>query len=191
MLKYYLCLYLLLYLIQTFAQNSRITKQGFEESGDTWPIEIFSTPPCTDQDDSWNYHSVLGNILPIEGNHFWGIQDLNGNCGSSDFEYIELTSYHIADFRNVRLSFEVLVQGFDNGDDMKYELWFDGKSQGEVLFIDGQNDLSYEQWTTVSVEIPNNISFIKLRISIKQNGSDFGGLDHILLEGDQDIPCSS
>ncbi len=191
MLKYYLCLYLLLYLIQSFAQNSLITKQGFEESGDSWPIEIFSTPPCTDQGDSWNYHSALGNILPMEGNHFWGIQDLNGNCGSSGFEYIELTSYHIADFRNVRLSFEVLVQGYDNGDDMKYELWFDGKSQGEVLFIDGQNDLSYEQWTTISIEIPNTISLIKLRISIKQNGSDIAGLDHIRLEGDPIIPCSS
>ncbi len=142
MLKYYLCLYLLLHLIQTFAQNTLIAKHGFEESGDTWPVEMISTPPCTEQDDTWNYHSALGNILPLEGNYFWGIQDLNGDCGSSDFEFIEFTSYNIAEFRNVRLSFEVLVQGYDNGDDMKYELWLNGESQGEVVFIDGQNDLS-------------------------------------------------
>lgn len=191
MLKYYLCLYLLLYLVQTFGQNTLIAKQGFEASGDTWPIEIISTPPCTDQDDTWDYHSFLGNILPTEGNHFWGIQDLNGNCGSPDFEYIELAAYPIADFRNVMLSFDVMVQGYDNGDDMKYELWLDGKSQGEVLFIDGQNDLSYEQWATVNIEIPNTVLFIKLRISIKQNGADIAGLDNFRLEGDPVIPCSA
>ena len=190
MLKYYLCLYLLLYLIQTFAQNSLIAKHGFEESGDTWAVEMISTPPCTEQDDTWNYHSTLGNIQPTEGNYFWGIQDLNGNCGSSGFEYIEFASYNIADFRNVTLSFEVLVQGYDNGDDMKYELWLDGKSQGEVLFIDGQNDLSHEQWTTVGIEIPNATSLIKLRISVKQNGSDLAGLDNIKLEGDRVSPCT-
>ena len=190
MLKYYLCLYLLLYLIQTFAQNSLIAKHGFEESGDTWAVKMISTPPCTEQDDTWNYHSTLGNIQPTEGNYFWGIQDLNGNCGSSGFEYIEFASYNIADFRNVTLSFEVLVQGYDNGDDMKYELWLDGKSQGEVLFIDGQNDLSYEQWTTVGIEIPNATSLIKLRISVKQNGSDLAGLDNIKLEGERVSPCT-
>ena len=190
MLKYYLCLYLLLYLVQTFAQNSLIAKHGFEETGDTWPIEIISTPPCTEQDDSWNYHTILGNILPIEGNYFWGIQDLNGNCGSSGFEYIEFATFNIADFRNVTLSFDVMVQGYDNGDDMKYELWLDGDSQGEVLFIDGQNDFSYDQWTKVSIEIPNAISMVKLRISIKQNGSDNAGLDNIRLEGEPISPCS-
>ena len=191
MLKYCLCLYLLLYLVQTFAQNSAIAKHGFEEKGDTWPIEFISTPPCSQQDDTWNYHTILGNILPIEGNYFWGIQDLNGNCGSSDFEYIEFTSFNIADFRNVTLSFNVMVQGYDNGDDMKYELWLDGESQGEVLFIDGQNDFSHDQWTTVSIEIPNAASFVKLRISIKQNGADIAGLDNIQLEGDPISPCST
>jgi hypothetical protein len=190
MLKYYLCLYLLLYLVQTFAQNSLIAAHGFEQTGDTWPIEVISTPPCTQQGDTWNYHTILENILPIEGNYFWGIQDLNGNCGSSDFEYIEFTSFNIADFRKVILSFNVMVQGYDNGDDMKYELWLDGESQGEVLFIDGQNDLSYDQWTTVSIDIPNVTSWIKFRISIKQNGSDIAGLDNFRLEGEPISPCS-
>ena len=97
MLKYYLCLYLLLYLVQTFAQTSLIAKHSFEETGDTWPLEFMSTPPCTQQGDTWNYHTVLGEIVPSEGDYFWGIQDLNGNCGSSGFEYIEFTSLNIAD----------------------------------------------------------------------------------------------
>ncbi len=190
MLKHYLCLYLLLYLIQTFAQNTLIAKQGFEESGDTWPIEMISTPPCTELDDTWNYHTALGDILPIEGNYFWGIQDLNGNCGSSGFEYIEFTSFNIADYRNVVLSFEVQVKGYDNGDDMKYQLWLDGVIQPEVLFIDGANDFTHEDWIPIQIEIPNAISLVKLRISIKQNGSDIAGIDHVQLEGDPINPCS-
>jgi len=190
MLKYYLCLYLLLYLIQTFAQSTLIAIQGFEKSGDSWPIDTFSTPPCTEQDDTWNYLMILGDIVPKEGDYFWGIKDLNGNCGSSGFEYIEFSSYDIAEFRNVVISFDVMVQGYDNGDDMKYEVWFDGNSQGETLFIDGQNDLSYDQWNMVSVEVPNTISSVKLRISVKQNGSDMGGLDNIRIEGEPLNPCS-
>ena len=48
--------------------------------------------------------------------------------------------------RDVQLSFEVQVKGFDNGDDMKYQLWFDGISQEEVVFIEGQNDFSTDSW---------------------------------------------
>ena len=190
MLKYYLCLYLLLYLVQTFAQTSLIAKHSFEETGDTWPLELMSTPPCSQQGDTWNYHTVLGEIVPSEGDYFWGIQDLNGNCGSSGFEYIEFTSLNIEEFRNVVLTFKVQVKGFDNGDDMKYQLWLDDVMQPEVLFIDGQNDFTHEDWTTVHIEIPNAISIVKLRISIKQNGSDIAGLDQIRLDGTPIIQCS-
>ena len=41
-----------------------------------------------------------------------------------------------------------------------------------------------------SIEIPNAISIVKLRISIKQNGSDIAGLDQIRLDGTPIIPCS-
>ncbi len=183
MLKYYLCLYLLLYLIQTFAQSTLISKNSFETSGDTWPIERLSTPACTQQDDSWNYHASLGDIIPSEGDFFWGIQDLNGNCGSSGFEYIEFSSFNITDVRNAVLSFDVHVKGYDNGDDMKYQLWLDGEIQAEVLFIEGASNFSTDNWTKIQISIPNSISTVKLRISIKQNGSDIAGLDNIQLRG--------
>ena len=190
MLKYYLSLFLLFYLIQIFSQNSLIASQGFEESGDNWAIEAISTPPCTQQGDTWNYHTALAAIFPADGSFFWGVEDLNGNCGSSGFEYFELESYDITNYRNVKLSFKYIVKGYDNGDDMKYELWFDGESQGEFLFVDGKNDLSYENWTTISVDISNAVSNIKIRISIKQNGSDTGGIDQIELQGRPLISCS-
>ncbi len=189
MLKYYLCLYLLFYLIQVNSQSTLLFKQGFETSGDNWPIEKFSTPPCTNGDDTWNYHNELNDILPTEGISFWGIQDLNGNCGSSDFEFIDLKTLNISTFRNVELSFEVQVIGFDNGDDMKYELWLDGKSEAEVTFIDGQNDFSTNSWLKIQIAIPNHVNEIKLRISIKQNGSDYAALDNIQLSGESIQPC--
>ena len=168
MLKYYLCLYLLLYLVQVFGQKSIIAKQGFEPVQETWQIASISTEPCTQDGDSWNYHTELGDILPDEGGYFWGIQDLNGSCGSSGFEYLELTSYNIKNYKNVVLSFAVQVKGFDNGDDIKYQVWFDEIPQPEVLLIDGANDFSHADWQLVQIEIPNSISFVKLRISFKQ-----------------------
>ncbi|MEL4457368.1 lamin tail domain-containing protein [Lutimonas vermicola] len=184
MLKYYLCLYLLLYLIQTFAQSALISKHGFEKSGDNWPIENLSTPLCTIEDDTWNYHASLGDIMPSEGDLFWGIQDLNGNCGSSGFEHIEFSTINIADFRKVILSFDVQVQGYDNGDDMKYQLWLDGVMQPEVFFIEGEDNFSTDAWTKIQIGISNSISTVKLRISVKQNGSDIAGLDNIQLSGE-------
>lgn len=189
MLKYYLCLFLLFYLIQTYSQTLITYKQGFENSGDNWPIENLSTPPCSNGADTWNYHNSLDGITATEGNTFWGIQDLNGDCGSSGFEYIELKIIDLSNLTNVLLSFEVQVKGFDNGDDMKYQLWFDGIGQEEVVFIEGQNDFSTDSWMLVSMSIPNKVNELKIRISVKQNGSDTAGIDNILLKGESMSPC--
>jgi hypothetical protein len=190
MLKYYLSLYLLLYLINAFSQSTIIASYGFENTENNWSDPIFSTPPCTTEGDTWNFHTTLGNISPSEGVYFWGIQDLNGNCGSSGFETIELPFIDISGFRNVHLSFDVQVLGYDNGDDMKYQVWFDGEAQQEVLFIDGANDLSTNGWMEIKISIPNNTSRVKLMISVKQNGSDIAGIDHIRLQGDALVSCS-
>ena len=190
MLKYYLSLYLLLYLINTFSQSAIIASYGFEKAENTWSDPIFSTPPCTLGGDTWNFHSTLGNISPSEGDYFWGIQDLNGNCGSSGFETIELPFVDISGFRNVVLSFDVQVQGYDNGDDMKYQVWFDDQVQSEIFFIEGGDDLTTNGWNTVKIIIPNSTSRVKLMISVKQNGSDTAGIDRIQLQGDLLVACS-
>ena len=190
MLKYYLSLYLLLYLINAFSQSTIIASYGFENTENNWSDPIFSTPPCTTEGDTWNFHTTLGNISPSEGDYFWGIQDLNGNCGSSGFETIELPFIDISGFRNVHLSFDVQVLGYDNGDDMKYQVWFDSEAQQEVLFIDGANDLNTNGWMEIKISIPNNTSRVKLMISVKQNGSDIAGIDHIRLQGDALVSCS-
>ncbi|MDX2430049.1 MAG: lamin tail domain-containing protein, partial [Bacteroides sp.] len=188
MLKYYLTLYLLFYLILTYAQTS-IAKYSFEASGDTWTTPIFSTPPCTLADDTWNIHSQLGSIAPSDGDFFWGIQDLNGNCGSSGFEQIEFQDVDIAQFRNVVLSFDVQVLGYDNNDDMKYQLWLDDQEQPEVLFIDGGNNLNTEGWSKIILNIPNSTSRLRFILMIRQNGSDIAGIDNIQVMGEPLIAC--
>jgi len=188
MLKYYLCLYLLLYFITTCAQTT-IANYSFEASSDTWLSPAFSAPPCTLQDDTWNVHSSLGSIRPSDGSFFWGIQDLNGNCGSSGFESIEFPNVDITHFRNVKLSFDVQVLGYDNGDDMTYTLWFNDEAQPEVLFIDGSNNLNTDGWTTINLDIPNNTKQLKFKISVKQNGSDMAGIDNIIVLGEPISPC--
>lgn len=189
MLKYYLFLYLLLFLIQTYAQSTIIAKNGFEDS-ENWPIENFSTPPCTLGDDRWDYSTSLSGIVPSEGKYFWGIQDLNGNCGSSGFEYLNFREVNIEHWNNVILSFEVQVMGFDNGDDMKYELWFDDIPQPEEIFIDGTSDLSTNGWKKIDIHIPNTVSTLKFKISVKQNGSDVAGIDNVILTGEEKTYCS-
>lgn len=189
MLKYYLTAYLLFYLILTHAQVS-IANYSFETSGDTWTTPVFSTSPCTVEDDTWNMHAYLGSIVPSDGDFFWGIQDLNGNCGSSGFEHIEFAEVDISQFRNVVLSFDVQVLGYDNGDDMKYQLWLDDEPQPEVLFIDGGNDFSTDGWSSISISVPNHISSLKFTILIRQNGADIAGIDNIKLRGEPLIACN-
>ena len=177
----------------SFHSNSQTTiaKQSFEISGDTWQPIIFSTAPCSIEDDSWNYHSSLETIFPSEGNQFWGIRDLNGNCGSSNFEFISLPNTNISGFKNTILSFDYNVFEFDNGDDIKYELFFDDISQGEIIITEGSSNFSTDGWQTETVNIPNIVNLVRIFISIKQNGAnDYAGIDNIKLQGEEIIPCT-
>ena len=177
----------------SFHLNSQTTiaKQSFEISGDTWQPINFSTPPCSIEEDSWNYHSSLEAILPSDENQFWGIRDLNGNCGGSGFEFFSLPNAIISGFRNTTLSFDYNVFEFDNGDDIKYELFFDDISQGEVIIIEGSSNFSTNGWQTETVNIPNNVNLVRIIISIKQNGAgDYAGIDNIKLQGEEIIPCT-
>ncbi len=120
MMKYIFSLFLSLKICFCFAQMTTIAMQSFEEENDSWTISSFSSPPCTVVDDTWNYHTSLGEISPSDGSRFWGIKDLNGNCGSSNFETIEFQNLDVSGYRNVLLTFEIYVVGYDNGDDMHH-----------------------------------------------------------------------
>ena len=190
MKKYILSIYLLSSLFSTsLYSQTTIAKQGFETSGDTWTPLTLSTPACTNGADIWDYRTFLNTISPSEGSSFWGIADLNGNCGGSGFETISLPNVDISAYSSVTFSFDYNVFEFDNGDDLKYELFYDNVSQGEVVVIDGSSNLSTGGWITETVAINSSVTNVSVVLSAKQNGGgDYGGFDNVKLEG---ISCTS
>ena len=160
-----------------------IVKNSFEETAsDTWSPLTFSTVECTNGNDIWDYTSSLNSITPSDGLQFWGIQDLNGNCGGNSFETISLPNINISSFTNVIFKFDYKVIGYDNNDDIKYQLFYDNVPQAEVLIVDGSSNLTIG-WITESVNIPSTVTNVKVIFSVKQNGDDYGGIDNVKLEG--------
>ncbi len=161
-----------------------IAKQSFEASGDTWTPLSFSTPPCTVGDDIWDYSTGLSTISPNEGSQFWGIRDLNGSCGGNDFETITFPNIDISSINGVVFSFDYNAIGFDNTEDLKYELFYDGVSQGEVIVVDGVSGGSDNTngWLTETVNVPNETNNLSVILSAKCNANnDRAGFDNVLL----------
>jgi len=168
--------------ISLLAQTT-IVFQSFEGS-DTWNY----TPdpsPFNSGGDVWDvvnntFHSF--GTIPSDGTQFWGIQDLNCPAGTPNWGTLTFTSVDISSYTDVTITFDYEVDGFDTGDDMKYEVFYDGVGQGEVLFVDGYSNL--DQDGTININVPNNINSIYLIVSVKQNGgSDYGGLDNFIVSG--------
>ena len=105
------------------SQNT-IAIQSYENSGDTWLPLNFSTPPCSNNNDIWNYSTQLSGINPSHGNQFWGVQDLDGSCGGTGFETITFPNINFFSFTDVIFSFDYNAIGFDNNEDLKYELFY-------------------------------------------------------------------
>lgn len=164
--------------------SGTIVYQGFE-SGDTWNYTL-STPDCNNGGDVWSVESSLGGISPAVGSNFWGIQDLDGNCGSSAGESIYLAVQSITGYSNVVLSFQYRADGYDSGDRLEYEVTIDGVGQGIVTLV---NAGTTSGWETEIINIPNGSSSVALELFADQNGaSDYGGYDDINLTGES---CST
>jgi hypothetical protein len=160
-----------------------VAKQSFETSGDTWTPLTFSTPPCTDGDDRWDFSTMLSSITANDGTQFWGITDLQGNCGGSSFETISLPNVNTSAFINKTVSFDYNIIGFDDGDDIRYEVFFDNASQGSVLLVDGADNFTTGGWFTETINVPDSVINVRIILSADQNGGDFGAFDNIVLEG--------
>ncbi|MCB0471964.1 MAG: hypothetical protein KDC56_02775, partial [Flavobacteriaceae bacterium] len=175
----------------SFAQTP-IAIQSFETSGDTWVPLTFSTPPCNSNNDIWDYVTSLPEINPSDGNQFWGIQDLDGNCGGTGFETIAFPDVTISAYNKVIFTFDYYAIRFDNGEDLKYQLFYDGIGQGEVIVVDGNNSNSDNTngWKTETVEIPNTVSTISLILYARCNGgNERAGFDNVRLQEASNDVC--
>lgn len=176
----------LFFLLSIFNINSQnnIAIQSFETSGDTWSPLTYSTPPCSNNNDVWNFTTNLPGINPSDGNQFWGIRDLDGRCGGNNFETITLPNINVSTFSNVIFSFDYNAVNFDNGEDLKYELFFDNISQGEVIVVDGIRGRSDNTngWRSETVSIPSTVTNVSVVFSAKCNrGNERAGFDNIKL----------
>lgn len=163
-----------------------IAFQGYENSSnDSWNY-VQSPIACNNGGDVWDVVSSVGSITaPKSGANFFGIQDLEGNCGTVDGGTLTFNTIDISGYTDVTLSFELNVDGFDvaNGDIISYEIFHDLVSQGVVTITVG-NPFSTTGWEQISQTVPNAVSSVSLQLYAKQNGgSDYAGFDDVQLQG--------
>lgn len=89
---------------------------------------------------------------------------------------------------NLLFAFDYDLNGFDNGDDLFYELMVDGVGQGQVKFIDGGGSLTTAG--DISVVIPDGSTTASLVLTITQNGDDAAAFDNFTVTADNTgLPC--
>lgn len=173
-----------------------IAVQEFDSAAsDTW---TFTSNPGSyveaSGSDVWNAQSSVGTggnaISAQSGSNFWAIRDLNNSgSGGNFFHELQFDSQDISQFESVSLSFEYNAFEFDTNDDLKYEVFVDNVSQGEVVVVDGLSNFSSGGWQSVSVNIDDAASSVSLLLSARQDGGgDWGGWDNIQLNGTAVIP---
>ncbi|MEM6297968.1 MAG: IPT/TIG domain-containing protein [Bacteroidota bacterium] len=168
----------------------QIAYQGFEQNAsDTWGI-TFSTPPCTSGGDVWDYSTTLGTLSPSAGSAFWGVQDLDGNCGSAAGETISFASTSVAGFTGVTIRFDYNIIGFDNGDDVFYTVTIDGFAQPQVQLVNGNSNFSTGGYVTETINIPPGTSTVAFELLVDQNGGgDRAAFDNFILDGTPSVGC--
>ncbi|WP_047550982.1 T9SS type A sorting domain-containing protein [Psychroserpens sp. Hel_I_66] len=165
-----------------------IVFQSFGVDGGDWN---YTTEPETYNinDDTWDVVDasfITFSNMPSEGVEFFGIRDLTNDNGgvatvSTDndiiFETIEVDNYE-----NIEISFDYQVEGFDNADNISYELFEDGISLGREIFVDGE--LAGTIDGSITISITDGVDEIGLIIHARQNGGDdYAGLDNFKITG--------
>jgi hypothetical protein len=171
--------------------------QSFEsQAGDTWNYTSDPAPYATETDsviagseDIWSViRAFTGDIdTASEGSNFWGMQDLdNSNGGRSSFHYLSLDPIDISGEQEVQLSFDYYSVGYDASDSIEYQVVFDNGTNWVARGIALEKNT--DAWTTVSIEIPDTASYLRLRLQAKQNGSsDYAGFDNIRLSAQKSV----
>lgn len=174
---------------------SQLFKNSFESSpDDTWSYT--ANPAAYNvSGDIWDVVSSNGSInAGSDGANFWAIRDLNNsNGGGSFFHILEFQTIDISNNTNVDLSFDYYAEAFESTDELEYELFYDGVSQGAVtIFQGGTGGLSTNAWQSISLSIPDAVNQLQLHLRAKQDGgSDYGGFDNVVLESAVSPPSLS
>ncbi len=162
-----------------------IVFQGFE-GNDSWNYTA-SPVLCNDGgNDVWDVVTSVGSINgPKTATNFFGVRDLDGNCGTSAGGSLTFDAVDVSGFESVQLSFSVNVAGYDvaNGDTIGYQVVFDGQAQSEEVITVG-SPYSTNGWEDIAVTVPDTVNTVGFIINVKQNGgSDYAGFDDVSLSG--------
>ncbi|WP_028889970.1 endonuclease [Tenacibaculum ovolyticum] len=162
-----------------------IVFQGFE-ANDSWGYTA-SPVTCNDNgNDVWDVVTSVGSITtPKTATSFFGVRDLDGNCGTSTGGSLSFDAIDVSNFEDVQLSFSVNVVGYDvaNGDTIGYQVVLDGQMQAEEMITVGSS-YTTTGWETINVAIPNTVTSVSFVVNVKQNGgSDYAGFDDVSLSG--------
>jgi hypothetical protein len=123
-----------------------------------------------------NYNEISGDFL------FVNDLDDEGN-GTTGDATISFSSVSVAGYTSTELSFDYDVVGFDNGDDVFYEIFVDGNSQGLVHLSNGGTATSTIEGTMI-FSVPNGSLTVSLTLIINQNGdADQAGFDNFRVCG--------
>lgn len=149
-------------------------------SGSTWNY----TESSEGDEGTFGIVSTLSNIdySGITGD-FWGINDAN------EEDSIIFDTVNTSGLTNMVFSFDYDVFEFDSGDDMYYELYYDGVSQGKIQFISGFSNFSDEG--TITVSIPDGTNSVAATLYVDQNGGgDYAAWDNVTITGDSCPACT-
>lgn len=139
-------------------------------------------------DDIWEINNNVGSgntsAIDFVSGNFLACRDLNNPNGGGNFPHeISFVNVNVSSLVNPRIAFDYDVFGFDNADDVYYEVFHDDISQGVVPFINGNANLTVQG--TEIIPIPSSVNNVRITLSIEQNGAeDFAGFDNFRVYGE-------
>lgn len=137
--------------------------------------------------DIWDVVNSLGtgntSTIDLVSGNFLGCRDLDNpiNPGGIPHEII-FENVNVSSITNPRIAFDYDVFGFDNNDDINYEIFHDGVSQGVVNLVNGSSNLTVQG--TEIITIPPSATNVRITLSIIQEAdADFAGFDNFRVYG--------
>ena len=168
--------------------QTTIAFQSFEGgSSDTWNYN--AQPSAFDENshsDVWAVCDNLANISgPSDGTYFWGIRDLKCSANTSGVGNLDFTAFDISSYTDVTLTFKYYTHGFDSSDSLLYQVQYNnGSDWPSSDYVECNKNTN--AWTTVTINIPAGVTYVRLRLRANQNGgSDEAAWDEIKLSGTQ------
>ncbi|MCB0802628.1 MAG: T9SS type A sorting domain-containing protein [Flavobacteriales bacterium] len=173
-----------------YVASSSIVSQSFEgNAGDTWNY-VVSPAAYNTSGDVWDIVTSLSSINPVDQASFWGMSDLeNSNGGGAFYHTLTFDPVSVSGVSNAVVEFDYHTIGFDNTDEIEFEVVFDNGTSWSTNGTALQKNTT--AWTTVSTPIPNGTNHVRLRIQAKQNGSDWAGIDNVKIKVASDTSRSS